>query len=138
MKKSKAPDPEKYAASGTEHGMQTAIFMWASQEKNKYPELKWLFAIPNGGSRHIIEAGRLKAAGVKPGVPDIMLPIKRGPYSGLWLELKRPKTEGKEKGYATSEQKEWIAYLRTQGYGAAVCTGFIQARDMIIEYLEYK
>ena len=37
-----------------------------------------VFHIPNGGSRHKAEAARLKAQGVKAGVPDLCIPVARG------------------------------------------------------------
>ena len=125
-------DPEKYAASGSEDSAQIAIFIWASQNLKKYPELKWLFAVPNGGYRNKATAGKLKAMGLKPGVPDIALMIKRGPYSGLWIELKVKKNK------PSPEQIEWINHLQSQGFGAMVCVGFQEARDTLIKYLEFK
>jgi hypothetical protein len=41
---------------------------------NKYPHLRrCFFHVPNGGSRNKIEASQLKASGVIPGIPDMML-----------------------------------------------------------------
>ena len=37
-----------------------------------------VFHIPGGGSRHPAEAARLKAQGVKAGVPDLCIPVARG------------------------------------------------------------
>lgn len=130
--------PEQYAKAGTEHAHQVAVFIWAASQFERYPELRRMFTIPNGGERNKAVAGRLKAEGVKAGVPDILLPIRRGPWAGLFIELKRPKSTGKAKGRATDEQSDWITYLHTQGFGAAVCEGWEAARDMIISYLEYQ
>lgn len=129
---SKSPTPEDLLKSGSEWGHQAALFMWAQQNEKNYPELRWLFSIPNGGMRDKITAGRMKASGVKSGIPDIFLPIKREPYFGLWIELKV------KKNTPSPEQKEWIAHFLSQGYGACVCYGFQEARDTIIKYLEYK
>lgn len=133
-------DPEKYALSGSEDSAQIAIFGWAAlpEIKEKYPELKWLFAIPNGGFRTKAGAGKLKAMGVKAGVPDIMLPIKRGMWAGLIIELKKPKLDGRAKGKTSDKQNIWIAHFQSEGYGAAVCHGFLEAREMLIKYLEYE
>lgn len=126
-------DPEKYAGA-SEDSHQIALFGWTAlpEIKTKYPELKWLFAVPNGGFRNKATAGKLKASGLKKGVPDICLPIKRGIYSGLWIELKVKKNK------PTPEQLEWISLLQSQGFGACVCVGFQEARDMLIKYLEFK
>ena len=64
-KQGKVITPEQLAASGTEDGHQMAVFCWAANNYEQYPYLKWLHAIPNGGSRHIIEAGKMVAAGLR-------------------------------------------------------------------------
>ncbi len=89
-----------------------------------------LFHIPNGGGRHIVEASRLKKEGVVSGVPDLFLAIPRGQYHGLWVELKRVKG-----GSIKPEQKEFIAFLRAQGFCAYVCKGALAAKQLIYNYL---
>ena len=59
------------------------------------------WAVPNGGKRSKAEAGRLKAEGVKSGVPDLCL-IYDGMYYGL--EVKKPATST-PKGYLSKNQK---------------------------------
>lgn len=129
---SKSPTPESLSRSGSEWGEQAALFLWAQTVAKTNPELKWLFAIPNGGMRDKITAGRLKATGTKAGIPDLFLAIRRGPYSGLWIELKKIKG-----GKTSPEQDIWIDHLKSQGYGAIVCYGWESARDTILEYLKY-
>jgi hypothetical protein len=130
--------PEQLAASGTEHGHQAALFCWSAINTDKYPDLKWLFAIPNGGFRDKITAGRLKSEGVKAGVPDICLLVRRGPYAALWIELKRPKSKGKAKGRVQNNQSPWLNQANECGHGAIVCYGWEHARDILISYLDYK
>lgn len=132
------PDPAKYALSGSEDAHQVALFMKAAQNFDKYPELKLMFAIPNGGFRNKSEAARLKAMGVKRGVPDILLPVKRSLWSGLFVELKRPAAPGKREGTTSDEQDDWIDDLKAQGFGAMVCVGYEMAWNTIIAYLEFK
>lgn len=136
-KPGKRIDPAEYAKTGAEHSHQVALFMWAADQiaSGAYPELALMFAIPNGGERNKAVAGRLKAEGVKAGVPDIFLPVPRHGVNGLFIELKRPKAEGIRQGSAQDNQSEWIDKLRGQGYGAAVVYGFEAARDMIVQYL---
>ena len=124
--------PEQLAASGSENAHQSALFCYFQTQRNKYPEAQWLFAVPNGGKRDIKSAARLKATGVKPGVPDLFLPIKRGLFSGLWIELKK-----NEKQKASKEQLIWIDMLRCQGYAALVCVGWIEAKQVIECYLDH-
>ena len=131
--------PEQLAASGSEDGHQSALFCWSAlpDVRAKYPELEWLFAIPNGGWRDPITANKLKTTGVKKGVLDICLLVRRGEYAALWIELKRPKSKGKPKGRITDDQSIWLEHARFQGHGAALCVGWESARDMIIKYLEH-
>lgn len=75
------------------------------------------FAIPNGGGRSKREAGRLKAEGVKAGVSDLMCALPSGSFHGLFIEMKSLT------GYASREQREWIARCQRIGYHGAVCRG---------------
>ena len=111
---------------------QEAVMVWAKLNERKYPCLKWLFHIPNGGSRHPAEAVTLKRMGVKPGVPDLFLPCPRREYCGLWIEMKA------EKGRLSALQGEWIQWLNEAGYRAVVCFGAQQAIDEIERYLNDK
>lgn len=47
------------------------------------------FHIPNGEQREPSTAARLTRMGVKPGVPDVFLPVPMGIFHGLWSKLKR-------------------------------------------------
>lgn len=109
---------------------QIALFSWAAYMQNTYPELELLFHIPNGGSRNKIEAANLKRQGVKAGIPDLFLPVARGGWHGLFIEMKA----GKNK--ETENQKSWGFKLKYQGYLTAVCYGWEAAADVIKAYLE--
>jgi VRR-NUC domain len=121
--------PEKLAASGTEQGHQTALFAWMADNLHLYPELRWAFHIPNGGIRDPITASRMRAMGLKAGVPDIFLPVTRRQKHGLFLEMKI------ERGKLSDNQNDWIDILRMYNYEVAVCYGWEAARDFLIEYL---
>jgi len=112
-----------------EEAEQIALFQWAAMMESKYQELRLLHAIPNGGHRHKATAARLKAAGVKAGVPDICLPVARGDWHGLYIELK----VGKNK--PTEAQRRWKDDLIRYGYLALVCYGWEEARKAIERYL---
>lgn len=109
---------------------QTALFQWAELMAGVYPELAWMFHVPNGGKRDRVTAARLKAEGVKAGVPDIVLPVPRGKYHGLWIELK---TDG---GKPSKDQRDWMDYLNSMGYCALLCYGWQTAREEIELYLK--
>ena len=110
---------------------QRMLMEWAEWSKGNHPELELLFHIPNGGSRNLIEARHLKEQGVKAGVPDIMLPVSRGGYHGLFIEMKRQKG-----GKISKEQEHWIVKLNWKGYLAVVCAGWEEAAEMLMKYLK--
>ena len=112
-----------------EHDEQVALFEWASMQECVYPELRLLHAIPNGGWRGWKTGKYLKAEGVKPGVPDICLPVSRGAYHGLYVEMKFDKND------LTPNQQSWVLALRQQGYDVVVCWSFEEARAAILAYL---
>lgn len=114
----------------TEAQEQTLLFEWIQYSSSKYPELRLCYHCPNGGSRNAIEAARLKAQGVKAGVPDIFLPCARGEWHGLYIELKRRKG-----GRVSEEQREMIRLLIEQKYKAVVCYGWEEAKTVIVEYM---
>lgn len=109
---------------------QTCLFRWAALQSGAMPELQMLHAIPNGGKRSKAEAARMKAAGVKAGVPDMCLPVPRGEYHGLYIELKRQKG-----GRLSDEQRIWLGKLREQGYAAYMCCGWNEAAETIMRYM---
>ena len=113
----------------SEHEDQVALFSWAALAANQRPELALLFAIPNGGHRHKAVAARMKAEGVKAGVPDICLPVARRGYHGMFIELKT------RRGRLTMEQTKWLSALIDEGYWANTCRGFEEAKHAIEEYL---
>lgn len=120
-----------YQPIPTESVEQQHLFQWAKLQQAAYPELALLYHVPNGGKRNRATAARLKAEGVKPGVPDICLPVPRGDYHGLYIELKR--IQG---GTTSDDQKDWLDVLRRQGYHTAVCKGWNAAAQVILDYLK--
>ena len=115
----------------TESSEQQALFQWAALQCRIYPELDLLYHTPNGGLRSKAEAGRFKAEGVKAGVPDICLPVARGRWHGLYIELKRQRG-----GKVSVSQRKWIDALHDQDYYAAVCIGWEAAAAVILKYLQ--
>jgi hypothetical protein len=117
-----------------EHAHQVTLFEWAALAAMKeYPELSLLFAVPNGGKRSKVTAALLKAEGVKSGVPDVWLPVARGPYHGCVIEMKKPKGEK-----PSDTQRWWIDRLTHQGYYVDTCYGFESAREKLEWYLGLK
>lgn len=117
--------PEQIAKGKSEHAQQAALFCWAAA----YPELRWMFAIPNGGTRDRITAGKLKAEGVKAGVADIFLPVGKHSVMGLWIEMKN------STGKPSDKQIEFRNDMLKNGYGHVICYGWEAARDTIVSYM---
>lgn len=118
------------ASIPTETVEQQWLFRWARAESGRYPELGLMYHIPNEGRRTKAGGARAVAEGLRSGVPDICLPVARGGYHGLYIEMKR-----QSGSCATQKQREWIEALRAQGYRAEVCRGFDRASELILAYL---
>jgi len=76
------PNPHFKKYVGTEDNFQKAVA--------KYLDTigAFWFHCPNGGSRHALEAMKLKGMGVKAGIPDCLIIDQRNGYFGLAIELK--------------------------------------------------
>src|SRR5579884_3639771 len=85
----------------SEEEEQIALLQRCRYAEPRCPELGLLFAVPNGGFRFQRTAARMKAAGVKPGVPDLFLLVARGCFHGLFIEMKR-----RQGGRLSEEQVE--------------------------------
>lgn len=125
--------PSSIAEVESEDAQQTAFFLWCVVNKDHCPQLEWAFAIPNGGKRDKITAAKMKQQGVKPGVPDVMIPsiqvVGGVTYAGLWLELKKVKD-----GTVSDHQRRWQAYLSRNGYAHRICLGYEAMRDACKHY----
>lgn len=121
---------EKLASGGSEHGHQRALFGWFNYVSfsQQIRTAALCYAVPNGGKRDPATAARLKAEGVKAGVPDVVYPVRRGPYLTLYMELKV------DKGRASEVQEWWHAALRAEGHAVAVCWGWQAARRCFLQY----
>ena len=87
----------------SEHDQQVAVVEYC--DAKGYP----VFAIPNGGMRHKRTAAMLKAEGVKAGVPDLFLPVPKGGYCGLFVEMKD--VNGRK---PRQSQMEWLLLLNAR------------------------
>jgi len=111
-----------------EHLAQSLLIQWF---RLQYPLMaKCLFAIPNGGARHIGTAIKLKAEGVTAGVSDLFLMIPSHGKHGLFLEMKQ------KDGKLQQNQKEFLLLAESMGYGAEVAFGFEDGVEKIKKYLQ--
>lgn len=115
----------------SEYDEQCAVVEWAHIMSGRYPELRWLFHVPNGGLRDPVVGMMLKRAGVQSGVPDLFLPAPRWQWHGLWIELK----QADHSNETSPQQTAWLEYLRSVGYMAVVAYGAQAAIFAIENYL---
>ncbi|EOS79580.1 hypothetical protein C817_02591 [Dorea sp. 5-2] len=120
----------KYARR-SEDTEQIQVMNWAHWHTGKYPELKWLHHIPNGGSRNRAEAAKLKEMGVKAGVSDLSLPCPKGIYCGMYVEMKYGNNRH------TDRQKEFLADMAENGYFVVTCYSAEDAIKAIEEYVSF-
>lgn len=109
---------------------QATVVAWSRLNERKFPALRWLFHVPNGGKRDAREAARLQTQGVIAGVADLFLPYPSREYHGLFIELKA------EGGKPTDRQREFLASMTSRGYCAQVAVGSKAAIEMIEWYLQ--
>lgn len=127
--------------------IQEALIAWSrwididQNDKSKGKIFKYLMAIPNGGSRNLIEATSLKRQGVKAGVSDLFLaypllcssfPITAYSHCGLWLELKS------KKGKLSDAQQEWLHLMHNVGYATVIAYSLEEAKQAILDYVDFR
>lgn len=150
-------DPWKYGENKSEHAQQVAFFIWAAvaaqvgfdlaRQKETYfgilsskikvrpcAELTAIFAIPNGGDRDAVVAARLKAEGVRAGVPDVFWPLPRAQYHGLFIEFKHEVRRNHKSGGLSSKQEVFSANLIKQGYCVEIAYSWQEATEIVERY----
>ena len=128
--------PRGLGKAPSEQAEQEAVIAWAAANEGRWPELKWLFHIPNGGERPAGAGEMLRRAGVKAGVPDLHLPVARAGANGrtihgLWIEVKKRDHSNSP----SPDQRAWIEALRGLGHMAIVAFGADEAIAHIEHYL---
>jgi hypothetical protein len=112
-------------------GLEQAALL--AELRARMPEVADLiFHVPNGGHRVKAVAAKLKAQGVKAGIPDLVLPMARGGFFGLYIEFKA--TPPNDAAISESPH-ERIRKLNAQGYLAVVCRGHFDTMEQIRAYL---
>ena len=131
MRKKTRKTTSSILAGQYEADEQKLLFEWMEYAEVLYPELQLCFHIVNEGARSYRYGHELRKQGMKAGVPDVCLPVPRGGYGALYIEMKR--TNG---GRVSEAQKWWIDKLNAAGNLAVVCHGFDEAKDAILAYLQ--
>jgi hypothetical protein len=124
--------PHRKRRAEPEFLMQSGLFAWARLPvvQKTLPGIDLLEGSMNGVKLTAAQAGKAKAAGMLKGVHDIALPVARGPYIGLSIELKA----GKNK--PTEEQIAYGKRLKEEGWRVEyVWDDWTKAKAIIIGYL---
>lgn len=129
IKRGKTSKRAKNEFAPNEAQTQQSILEWCEWNRHKWPELALIYHIPNGGLRTVSEGAKFKRLGVKPGMPDLCLPVARCGFYALYIEIKR------KGGKLSAEQKRMIAALEGAGNCVKVMDNFRQTVDLILTYL---
>jgi len=124
------PKPKRKNYPPSEYDEQVAVIEWCDRLTELHPELSLIFSIPNESSKNTTSGHKLNLAGRKKGVPDLMLPVAKQSYHGLFIEMKRTVN-----AIVSPHQQLFIHNLRSQGYFAQVCEGADEAIGLIKRYM---
>ena len=91
-----------------------------------------IMAIPNAGKRSLRMGAYMKAEGLLPGIPDLLIPVARCGFNNLWVEVKNGK-----KGRLSDAQKEAHAMLTAQGGKVVVVRYFEDFVEACKQYFGY-
>jgi hypothetical protein len=92
-------------------------------------EVPPLYSATVGGVRVAMHTAlKMKQAGYKKGIPDLLIFEPSNGYVGLAIEIKTPT------GRASEHQKDWVEKLRDRGWKAEICKGLNACITVIDEY----
>lgn len=136
----------------TEH---EALFDFLSRIEGRHPDVRWAFHCPNeadgGGTKRRVsytrrdgsqgwkmvplETLRAPARGIRPGIPDVLMPIVNAApiggefFVGLAIELKHGRNT------TTDDQAAWLECLQLNGWATYVCYHWTDAARIIIRWV---
>jgi hypothetical protein len=125
----------------TESQHQCTVVEWARAQESRWPVLKLLHSIPNGGGRgkpFITRGGKklppllavkLQKEGLLAGIPDLHIPAARGQWIGLYIEMKD------DDGELSDAQRKIIPLLEAEGNKVKVCQGADSAIAALKAYI---
>lgn len=111
----------------TEATLQALCVRWFRYQFPQYERL--LFAVPNGGSRNVLEASNLKKQGVLAGVSDLIFLKSSGSFSSLCIEMKVGKNG------QTTHQKDFQKAVEQEGGKYIICRSLEEFIREIREFL---
>lgn len=124
--------PRKRAAPNRgEEIEQARLVKWSHlpRVREVMPALRWLHHSPNGGERTAFAGAQMKALGVKPGFPDLILPFASYGHLGLVIEMKSAT------GATSPKQEEWLEHFEDQSWQMRIARSAQEARSHLCRYL---
>jgi len=110
----------------SEDVLQSTCFLWWNKH---FRRVSYLFAVPNGGKRSVIDGMKFKATGVKAGVSDLILLIPSG--KTYFIEMKITT------GVQSDAQKLFQAQIETFGFEYYICYSFADFKQLIYKLLAF-
>ena len=113
-----------------ESAHQQQVIEWArmASRSAKYPMLEMLHCSLNGVKLTKTQAVIAKSQGMLSGVPDLFLPVTRGKYHGLYIEMKHGSNT------LTDNQKKFLQNAANVGFAVSVCYSAQEAIKRIEDY----
>lgn len=127
----KTPSSRRRQVTRGEEIEQSKLVLWSHKKavRELLPDLVWLHHSPNGGKRDAFTGAQMKALGVKPGFPDLILPVASRAHNGLVIEMKS------DIGRVSLEQTVWLAHFAAQKWEIGIARSAQEARTIICQYL---
>ena len=118
---------ENRSSSQSERAEQSTLVAWA--DGTGLEVLRYLHASLAGEVMSTGQAIRAKKAGMRPGVPDMFLPVPVAGRHGLWIEIKT------RTGRLSPDQERWHEFLTRHGYVVVVARSWGGAKEALVSYL---
>ena len=109
-----------------------AFFDYCRCMESQSPAYALAFHVPNERRASIPRRVALKRAGVRKGIPDIVVPVSNDKYSGLYIEMKVKPNK------ASPEQMAILRQLNSVGNYAVHCWSAQDAIEIINKYVANK
>lgn len=115
----------------SEHEDQKAVIDFCRAMAAFFPALGLVYAIPNGFRATPAARQWMQAEGLRTGFPDLGLPVARGGWHGLFIEMKRFGGPNPR-----PEQEDWLRALAAEGYFTCCCKGREAAQRILMQYVK--
>lgn len=118
---------------------QETIVAWAKDNAHEIPELSLLYAVNLGSGGGSLISATLLRAGYQKHAPALCLPIARGGYIGLYIEMQYEQHEFLDlQNTAAQERLSYISMLEEQGHLVIINSIALMTCSMLRSYLKGK